>query len=83
MKYVLVDRGANIIDRVDLDSEVGLTGAKTFFIGRKQIDEKEFDNLWKVMTEEAYDIQHKASLQNRQSAWWKEDKTIIDEELKY
>ena len=51
MKYVLVDRGDNIIDRIELTREVSLSAAKTFFVGRKRIEEKEFDNLWKVMTE--------------------------------
>ena len=50
MKYVLVDKGDNIVDRVELDDKVGVTGAKTFFIGRKQIERKEFDNIWKVMS---------------------------------
>ena len=72
MKYVLVDRGDNIIDKVDLASGVGVQGARTFFIGRKQIDKKEFDNLWKVMTKEQYDIQFKATLQNKQYEWWKD-----------
>ena len=72
MKYVLVDMGDNITDTVDLASGVGVQGAKTFFIGRKQIDRKEFDNLWKVMTEELYNIQYTASLQNKQYEWWKD-----------
>ena len=83
MKFVLVDRGDNIVDRVELASNVGVSGAKTLFMGRKQIDKKEFDNIWKVMTEKDYNLQHKMSLQNRQSAWWKEDKEIIDDELKW
>ena len=37
MKYVLVDRGDNIVDRVDLGSGVGESGARTYFIKRKQI----------------------------------------------
>ena len=37
MKYVLVDKGDNIIDKVELNSE--LREAKKFFIKRKQIDE--------------------------------------------
>ena len=72
MKYVLVDIGDNIIDKVDLASGIGVQGAKTFFVGRKQIDNKEFDNLWKVMTKEQYDIQFKATLQNKQYEWWKD-----------
>ena len=80
MKYVLVDRGDNIIDKVDIDGDLKV--AKEFFLARKQIDKKEFNNIWKVMTEEQYDLQFKASLQNRQIEWWKEDKEIVDDELK-
>ena len=47
MKYYLVDKGDNILDKVELGSGVGMSGAKTFFIGRKRIDEKEFDNMWR------------------------------------
>ena len=83
MKYVLVDKGDNIVDRVELESEVGLSGAKTFFLGRKQIDEKEFDIIWKVMSERQYNNQYTASLQNKQYEWWKEDKQIVDDELKF
>ena len=84
MKYVLVDKGDNIVDRVELASEVGLSGAKTFFVGRKQIDEKEFDSIWKVMTEDHYETQKDlANRQNKQYEWWKEDREITDSELKY
>ena len=78
MKYLLVDRGDNIVDRVDLESGVGTNGAKTFFIGRKKIDEKEFDNMWKVMSEEKYNTLHTASLQNKQYEWWKDDQSYLD-----
>ena len=80
MKYYLVDRGDNIVDRVELGGD--LKEAEKFFLGRKQIDKKEFGNIWKVMTKEQWDLQFKASLQNRQVEWWKEDKEIIDDELK-
>ena len=84
MKYVLVDKGDNIVDRVELASEVGLSGAKTFFVGLKQIDEKEFDSIWKVMSEDHYETQKDlANRQNKQYEWWKEDKDITDSELKY
>ena len=76
MKYVLVDKGDNIIDKVELNSE--LREAKKFFIGRKQIDQKEFDNIWKVMSKEQYDTQHTASLQNKQYEWWKDDQSYLD-----
>ena len=87
MKYVLVVIYDNITTSVDLASNVGLSGAKTYFVGIKQIEEKEFDKLWKVMSDENYHIQFRASLQNRQNEklkykWWEEDKAITDEELK-
>ena len=86
MKYLLVDKYDNIITSVELASGVGISGAKTYFVGIKQLDEKKFDKLWKVMTEEQYDLQFKASLQNRQMGkmkykWWEEDKAITDDEM--
>jgi|TARA_R100000664_G_C2695216_1_gene97715 molybdenum cofactor biosynthesis enzyme MoaA len=87
MKYLLVDKHDNIVTSVELASNVGVSGAKTYFVGTKRIDEKEFDKLWKVMTRKEYDTQFKATLQNRQMdnmkyKWWEEDKAIVDEELK-
>ena len=76
MRYVLVDRVDNIVDKVDIDG--GLNEAKQFFIKRKQIDEKEFNNIWKVKSEEDYDLQFKSSLQNRQVEWWKEEESYLD-----
>jgi hypothetical protein len=73
MKYVLVDNDDNVVDRVDLGSEVGISGARTFFIGRKQIPYENFIQLWKVMTEESYQLQLKLSLKNRQIEWWNDD----------
>ena len=83
-----MDKYDNIITTVDLASNVGLSGAKTYFLGIKNIEKKEFNKLWKVMSEKEYDIQFKASLQNRQMdkmkyRWWEEDKEIIDDELKF
>ena len=54
MKYVLVDRGDNIVDRVDLTHDIGINGARTFFVGRKQIESEKFDQIWRVMTETEY-----------------------------
>ena len=80
MKYVLVDKYDNIVDKVDLSSDVGVSGARTFFKSRKQIDEESFDKLWKVMSEKEYDTQYTASLQNKQYEWWKEEPTNPDME---
>ena len=84
MKYVLVDKYDNIITTVNLGSNVGLSGAKTYFKGVKQMPKDEdFDKLWKVMTEEQYDTQLKSSLQNRQVEWWKEEPSGPDEDFDY
>ena len=84
MKYVLVDNGDNITTSVDIASDVGLTGARTYFLGIKKLDIKEFNKLWKVMTKDEYDklldLSHR---QNKQYEWWKEDKAITDDELKF
>ena len=54
MIYVLVNKKNSIVDRVDLGSGVGVSGARTYFIKRKQIGDKEFDSLWKVIAETEY-----------------------------
>ena len=54
MIYVLVNKKNGIVDRVDLGSGVGVSGARTYFIKRKQIGDKEFDSLWKVIAETEY-----------------------------
>ena len=52
MKYVLIDKNTTeVVDRKDLSDEIGLSGARTFFQGVKQIDDKSFTKLWEVMTE--------------------------------
>ena len=59
MKFVLVNKYDEIVSRVDL-GDVGLNGAKTYFKGMKKMpDDKDFDKLWKVMTEQQYDNQFK------------------------
>ena len=88
MKYYLVNKLDEIVTKVDLSDDIGVTGARTYFIGIKQIDDKEFDKLWKVMTEEQYDLQFKATLQDRQLGnrkyeWWKEEATQPDEGFDY
>jgi len=73
MKYVLVDKFDNIVHTVDLNEKYTEEEAKLYFINLKRIGEKEFNKLWKVMTEEQYHINLKLSLKNRQIEWWKED----------
>ena len=84
MKWVLVNKPDEVISRCEIASDVGVTGAKTYFMGIKQMEEKSFDKLWKVMSEDHYDTQRElANRQGKQFEWWKEDKEIIDDELKY
>ena len=84
MKYVLVDNYDCIVTRANLSDDVGISGARTYFKGVKQMpDGKKFDKLWRVMTEEQWDIQFKSGLQNRQMGqrkyeWWKDDTSYLD-----
>ena len=45
MKYVLVDNNDNINTTVDLASNIGISGARTYFIGTKQLDKKKFEAI--------------------------------------
>ena len=89
MKYVLVNKFDEIVDKVDLAGNVGKTGATTYFQGMKKMPErKEFEKLWKVMSEQEYDLIFKASLQNRQMRnrkyeWWKQEPSGPDEDFDY
>ena len=89
MKYVLVNKFDEIVDKVDLAGNVGKTGATTYFQGVKQMpDRDDFHKLWKVMSEKEYDLIFKASLQNRQMdkmkyEWWKEEPSGPDEDFDY
>ena len=83
MKFYLVDKLDNINTTAVLESGVGLSGAKTYFLGMKKLDEKEFDKLWKVMSQEQWDLRFKTTLQNRQNEkrkyeWWKDDESYLD-----
>jgi hypothetical protein len=56
MKYYLIHiKQDEVVDTVDLSSGVGVSGARTYFVLRKQIESEKFDQIWKVMTE----IEHK------------------------
>ena len=88
MKYLLVDKYDNIVTSVELASNVGISGAKTYFMGTKKLDEDNFNKLWKVMTENDYDLQFKATLQDRQMGkrkyeWWKDEPKGPDDEFGY
>ena len=74
MRYNLVSRHTKeVVHTIDLSDDIGIGGARTFFIGTKKLDEKEFDKLWEVR----YYRMSKDPIK-----WWEEEKAITDEELK-
>ena len=78
MEFVLVDKYDNINNRVELSE---YDNPKEYFMRIKQIDEKGFDKVWKVMTIEQYDRIMNQSRRNnggRQIEWWKEEDSYLD-----
>ena len=74
MKYNLVSKHTNeVVHTIDLSDDIGIGGARTYFIGTKKLDSKEFDKLFRV--------RYKESKRNP-IKWWVEEKAITDEELK-
>ena len=81
MKWLLVDKNDNINSTCEIHSGYGQEGAKMYFMGRKQlVDERQFDNLWKVMTEQTYKAYQRSSSSstNPNSKWWKDDDKYLD-----
>ena len=75
MRYNLVSRHSKeVVHTVDLASEVGISGARTYFIGTKRLDPKEFDELFRVRYQK---------MSKNPIRWWEEEKAIIDDELKF
>ena len=84
MKWVLINKVDEIVGKCEIASGVGITGAKTYFMGIKQMEEKEFDKLWKVMSENHYDTQRELSnRQGKQYEWWKDEPKGPDEDFDY
>ena len=85
MQYVLVNKYDEIITSVNLESEVGISGATTYFQGVKKMPDREaFSRLWKVMTRDEYDNQFNVTNRNPSSQgynWWEEDKVETDDAL--
>ena len=74
MKYNLVSRHTKeVVHTIDLSDDIGIGGARTYFVGTKKLDPKEFDKLFRV--------RYKESKRNP-IKWWVEEKAITDEELK-
>ena len=84
MKYLMIDKFDEIVNFVELTSNIGITGARTYFQGIKRMPNREaFNKLWKVMTEQQYDLQFKNNLQDKQMGkrkyeWWKDEERYLD-----
>ena len=71
MKYRLVDRRTKeIVTSVELGSNVGISGARTYFMGVKKLSGEKFDELWEIK-ETTY----------KYPAWWVEEKSITEDEI--
>jgi len=86
LQYVLVNKYDEIVTSADLDSDVGVSGATTFFQGVKKMSDREaFNRLWKVMRRDEYDTQFQATNKKPSSVtpyqWWEEDKVETDDSL--
>ena len=76
MEFELVNKRTNeIIDTKSL-ADVLLNGAKTYFVRVKDMNEKEFDELFEVK------VKKKKKKQLLPYKWWIEEKAITDELLK-
>ena len=79
MKYVLIDKKYEIVDKID---SVTPGGAEHYFMGRKKMTDKDkFYSLWKILPKKEYDLnveafQRKPS--SEQIEWWKEEYTNPD-----
>ena len=72
MIFELVSKGhEEPIDRVDM-ANIGLAGAKTYFMGRKQLSEEDFDKMFEVKVSP-----NKQAFVGKYD-WWKEESTNLD-----
>tara|TARA_B100000287_G_scaffold385708_1_gene393057 strand:+ start:657 stop:911 length:255 start_codon:yes stop_codon:yes gene_type:complete len=84
VKWVLINKSDEIVDTCEIASNVGISGAKTYFMGIKKLDEKSFDKLWKVMSNEQFERQIElANREGKQYEWWREEPTEPDVDFDY
>jgi hypothetical protein len=80
----MINKFDEIVNSVELTANIGITGARTYFQGIKRMPDREaFNKLWKVMTEQQYDLQFKNNLHNSQMEkgkydWWKDEERYLD-----
>ena len=65
MKWVLISKQYELVSTYEVSDKYGVEAAKFYFMGRKQINEKRFDELWTVM-----------SSSDPNKRWWAEDKYL-------
>ena len=79
MKYVLIDKNYEVLDKID---SVTLGGAEHYFMGRKQMKDKDaFYRLWKILPKKKYDLNMEAfsrKASSEQIEWWKDEWTNPD-----
>ena len=83
MKWLLVNKFDEIVDTWEIQVVLVYQVPRPILWVLMQIDEENFDKLWKVMSSERYDSLFKATLQNRQYKWWEEEATKPDEGFDY
>ena len=83
MKYQLVMKNTGDIITVTDRKVFGLNEAKAYYIRMKQLKEKEFDKLYTVEKYKRLESLSGDTGRNwSEYNWWKEEKSITDEELK-
>ena len=74
MKYVLIDKNYDVVDKIDSITE---GGAEHYFMKRKQMDDTDkFYSLWKIKTENEHKLNQEAFARKSSShptSWWDED----------
>ena len=87
MKFVLLENGTDkIVSKVDLNC---IDVAVNYFKGMKRMPEdKDFNRLWRVMSDEDYESQRETSYtqkegHTRQYEWWKEEPKGLDDGIDY
>jgi len=73
MKFELVNKRTNeVIDTTFLTSNIGISGARTYFKSVKQLDDENFDELFVVKIK-------KIPRPNKQIEWWWDEPNTMDE----
>ena len=79
MKYVLIDKNYDIVDKID---SITPGGAEHYFMSRKQMTDKDkFYSLWKILPKKEYDLNMEAfarKASSEQIQWWKDEWTNPD-----